>query len=86
MADVGNSIIIKDLSCFNIRHILECGQIFRYLEQSDGSFRVFSKDKSAVVIQERDMAQIITDDPDYFTKLYANQGRVARKTVYAGSD
>lgn len=70
MADVGNSIIIKDLSCFNIRHILECGQIFRYLEQSDGSFRVFSKDKSAVVIQERDMAQIITDDPDYFTKFF----------------
>lgn len=70
MADVGNSIIIKDLSCFNIRHILECGQIFRYFEQPDGSFRVFSKDKSAVVIQERDMAQIITDDPNYFTKFF----------------
>lgn len=65
-----NSIIIKDLSCFNIRQILECGQIFRYFEQPDGSFRVFSKDKSACVRQNSDYAEIITDDPDYFAEFF----------------
>ena len=70
MASDKNSIIIKDLSCFNIRHILECGQIFRFFEQPDGSFRVFSKDKSAVIKQTEDEAVIYTDDPEYFTKFF----------------
>ncbi|MDE6189445.1 MAG: hypothetical protein K2G37_04090 [Clostridia bacterium] len=65
-----NSIIVKELSCFNIRHILECGQIFRFAAQDDGSYRVYSKDKTALVCQDDAQAVIYTDDTDYFSKFF----------------
>ena len=65
-----NSIIIKDLSCFDIRHILQCGQIFRFHENPDGSYTVYSTDKRAIVKQDENQAVITTDDPDYFTKFF----------------
>lgn len=65
-----NSIIIKDLSCFDIRHILHCGQIFRFFEKPDGSFVVYSTDKCAIVKQDENQAVITTDNPDYFAKFF----------------
>lgn len=65
-----NSIIIKDLSCFDIRHILQCGQIFRFHENADGSFTVYSLDKRAIVMQDENQAVITTDNPDYFVKFF----------------
>lgn len=66
----GNSIIIKDTDCFNIRHILECGQIFRYEKQEDGAYRVYSKDKTALIRQDENEAVIYTDSPQYFEKFF----------------
>lgn len=65
-----NSIIITELSCFDIKHILECGQIFRFDRLSEGEYRVYSKDKTALVIQKDGKAEIITDDTDYFYRFF----------------
>ena len=70
MSDGMNSIIIKDMSCFNIKHILECGQIFRFFERADGSYEVFSKDKRAIVRQNDVEAEIISEDAQYFAKFF----------------
>ena len=41
-----NSIIITELKDFDIRHILDCGQIFRYEKLGEGEYKVYSKDKT----------------------------------------
>lgn len=69
MNDKNNSIIIDDLKDFDIRHILDCGQIFRYTKLDEGKYMVFSKDKRCVVEQTHDKAEISFDsekDRDYF--------------------
>ena len=65
-----NSIIITDLKDFDIRHILDCGQIFRYEKLSDGEYRVYSKDKTCIVTQSKDKAVIKSDNPDYFVNYF----------------
>lgn len=72
-----DKIIVKDVNDFNIKHILECGQIFRYkrektLEQKDVvyAYKVFSLDKTALIIQTNCNAKIITKDVDYFINFF----------------
>ena len=40
-----NDIIIKDTKDFDIRQILDCGQIFRYFKTGENRYEVYSKDK-----------------------------------------
>lgn len=49
----------------DLKSTLECGQIFRFEETADG-YAVFSKDKRALCVQTGEMAEIYTDDEDYF--------------------
>ena len=65
-----NKIIINDLSDFNIEHILECGQIFTYQKCDNGSYKVYSADKFAIVTQTNELAQIETDTPQYFVDFF----------------
>ena len=65
-----NSIIITELEDFDIRHILDCGQIFRYEKLSEGEYRVYSKDKTCLVRQSQDNAVIESDDPEYFVNYF----------------
>ena len=72
-----NEILITDLSDFCIKHILECGQIFRFnrlvdLENEEIKFayNVFSLDKKALVYEYKDYAKILTEDVDYFINFF----------------
>ncbi|MDE5911256.1 MAG: 8-oxoguanine DNA glycosylase [Clostridia bacterium] len=65
-----NSIIITELEDFDIRHILDCGQIFRYEKLSEGEYGVYSKDKTCLVRQSQDNAVIESDDPEYFVNYF----------------
>ncbi|MDE6605442.1 MAG: 8-oxoguanine DNA glycosylase [Clostridia bacterium] len=65
-----NSIIITELEDFDIRHILDCGQIFRYEKLSEGEYRVYSKDKTCLVRQSQDNAVIESDNPKYFVNYF----------------
>lgn len=64
-----NQIIIYDTKDFNIRQTLDCGQIFRY-KIEDGLAVVFSQDKCAKIITEKDKIIILTDDVDFFEHFF----------------
>ena len=64
-----NKIIIEDLSQFNINHILDCGQIFRY-EIKGNQATVCSLDKFAKVFTYADKVEILTEDAEYFVNFF----------------
>lgn len=77
-----NSIIITELEDFDIRHILDCGQIFRYERLNEGEYRVYSKDKTCLVRQMQDSAIIESDDPNYFVNYFdleRNYGEIKQR-------
>ncbi len=72
MSSNTDSIILTDLKDFNIRHILDCGQIFRYFLLPDGRYEVYSDDKRCFV-QETDDKAVITFDEgnkEYFYRFF----------------
>lgn len=64
-----NDIIIKDTKDFDIRQTLDCGQIFRYSEISEGVYEVFSLDKRCVVKQGENIV-IENDDKAYWENFF----------------
>lgn len=64
-----DKIIVTNLKEFNITHILECGQVFRYKKFSD-HYEVFSKNKKASIYSYNDKITIITDDINYFVNYF----------------
>lgn len=62
-------IIIYDKSDFDIKHILECGQVFTYTKDGD-IYYVYSKNKFAKVTQTQIGYEILTDDTDYFVEYF----------------
>lgn len=65
-----NSIILTQLEDFDIRHILECGQIFRFEKLNEGEYVVYSKDKKCTVTQNDSTAVIKSDDCEYFANYF----------------
>lgn len=70
-----DKIIITDLTQFNPKHILECGQVFRFKKIND-DYIVYSLDKKAVIskiIENNKLVayQIQTKDVDYFEEYFA---------------
>lgn len=51
---------------FDIRQILDCGQIFRYEKIDEGKYFVYSLDKRCLVEQKGDCVKIYSKDKDYF--------------------
>lgn len=77
-----NSIILTQLEDFDIRHILECGQIFRFEKLNEGEYVVYSKDKKCEVVQDDQRAVMKTDDTDYFANFFdlsRDYGEIKRK-------
>lgn len=73
MFDKRNSIIIKDLKDFDIRHILDCGQIFRYTKLDEGKYIVYTGDKRCLVEQSASEAAVYfdnADDREYFRHYF----------------
>lgn len=65
-----NNIIITELKDFDIRHILDCGQTFRYEKLNEGQYRVYSKDKTCSVTQSDGKAVIECKDIEYFVNYF----------------
>ncbi len=65
-----NKIIVES-SQFNIKKILECGQIFSFKQMGSSSFLVISKNKFAKIEVISDLiTEIITTDVDYFYNFF----------------
>ena len=54
-------IIVDDLKDFDIRQILDCGQIFRYAKTGENEYTVMSRDKRLKVTQDENKAVIYGD-------------------------
>lgn len=58
-----NKLIIENLKSFNITHIFDCGQCFRWNKEQDGSYTGVVKNKVINVLQEN--SNIIFDNMNY---------------------
>ena len=65
-----NFIEVEGREEFDPRHILECGQIFRFYVNNNGNYVVLSKDKKAEIVETEIGFMIYTDCPDYFVKFF----------------
>lgn len=65
-----NKIIINNLKDFNIAHILECGQVFRYTKIDNNHYTVISKGFKAEIIQNNDNAVITSSNIGYFINYF----------------
>ncbi|MGN0771936.1 MAG: DNA-3-methyladenine glycosylase family protein [Christensenellales bacterium] len=64
------AIIIQDDRDFDIRHILDCGQIFRYRQTDAGDWIINSLDKRCLVSRQGKGYEIQCDDEDYFRRFF----------------
>ena len=68
---VENNIIrVLDKTQFNPKHILECGQVFRFGKDEHNNYFVISKDKKATIIEKLDCYEIISSHPEYFIEYF----------------
>lgn len=65
-----NEIIIDGKEDFNPKHILECGQIFRFEKNVVGNYVVYSKDYAAEIEDTKSGYIIKTDAVDYFENFF----------------
>lgn len=67
---LNNLIQITGKEDFNPKHILECGQIFRFKREEDGSYIVNSLDKQAKIVETEGGFNITTKNPNYFVEFF----------------
>lgn len=65
----GNKVIIKNPDSFNPKHILDCGQVFRYAQTQYG-YRVISRNHCADIIEKDGNYIIECDNIDYFINYF----------------
>ncbi len=65
-----NDIYVYDKSQFNIKHILECGQVFRFGKDENDNFFVISQNKKATIIEQNDCYLIRSTDPEFFAHYF----------------
>ena len=65
-----DKITIFDKSQFDPKHILECGQIFRFKKTDGGDYVVFSGEKCCKIISKPNCFEVLTQYPDYFAQFF----------------
>lgn len=76
-----NYILINNSLDFNIVHILECGQVFRY-EKHELGYIIYASDKKIVVNCQKGNTKIFCDDLDFVEKyfdLHTNYANIKKK-------
>lgn len=63
-----NKITIYDVEDFNIEHILECGQVFRY-KKLENCYEVYSLNHKATIFSQK-VITICCDDEKYFENYF----------------
>jgi len=58
LEEKGGCLSVKNIRDFNLTHIFECGQCFRWIKLQDGSYQGVVRGKSARVSQEGDVLYI----------------------------
>lgn len=63
-------ILVNDKTQFNPKHILECGQVFRFGIDENKNYYVISKDKKATIVEYENYYLIKSNDPNYFVNYF----------------
>lgn len=81
-------IEINNISEFNAKHILECGQVFRY-KVTDFGYTVLSLDQKADIYCHKGGIKIFCKNPKYFVKYFdldTNYGTIKQALSCKGID
>ena len=62
-------LLIEGLEDFNVKHTLECGQVFRYKVQDFG-YTVYTLDQKADIYCQKDSIKIFTNNKKYFVNYF----------------
>ncbi len=62
-------IVIEDLSEFDIKHILDCGQVFRYRNDGD-CYTLFAKNLKCLLRKEKGCVIIESTNAEYFVDYF----------------
>ena len=65
-----NIIKVFDKTQFNPKHILECGQVFRFGLDESGNYFVISSKYKAIIKEKEDCYEIISNNPNYFINYF----------------
>lgn len=66
-----NKILIFDKSQFCPKHIMECGQLFRFwFDEKTNSYKVVSGNRLATLVEYKDRVEVETDDIPYFINYF----------------
>ena len=65
-----NTIYVYDKSQFNPKHILECGQVFRFGKDENDNYYVISKDQKATIVDTEPCYEIHSTSAYYFAKYF----------------
>lgn len=65
-----NKIIVTDKTQFNPKHILECGQVFRFGKDENDNYFVISKDSKATIVEKENCYEILSNNPAYFINYF----------------
>lgn len=69
--EIKNDVIfVYDKSQFNPKHILECGQVFRYGIEKQNNYYVLSKNHKATIVEKPNHYEILSDDAGYFVHYF----------------
>ena len=67
-----NGVIIRGVKNFNLKHIFECGQIFRFEEIEDDNFIVIAFGKLIELVQRNDDVFIYNTTEKEFNEIWLN--------------
>lgn len=62
-------LLVEGLEDFNVKHTLECGQVFRYKVQDFG-YTVYTSDQKADIYCQNDSIKIFTNNKKYFINYF----------------
>lgn len=65
-----NIIKVLDKTQFNPKHILECGQVFRFGIDENNNYYVISKSFKATIIEKENHYEIYSNNPEYFINYF----------------
>lgn len=66
-----NNVILTEAECFNVALSLDCGQAFRWREESDGSWSGVVKGKELVIKQEQERIILFNTNPEDYESLWS---------------
>lgn len=66
-----NNVILTEAECFNVGFSLDCGQAFRWIEESDGSWSGVVKGKELRIKQDSDKIILFNTTPEDYESLWS---------------